>query len=68
MFPKFGKNGDIYQARYGGVLSLFVKFSTRKKNKFVELHIFGRKKIRKIWKIEKLRENNVEIMAKKTLR
>ena len=53
----------IDASKYGGVLSLFVKFF--KKNKFVKFHTFGRKTIRKIWKIEKLREKNVEIMEKK---
>ena len=41
--------------------ALFVKFSRSKKNKFVKLHVFE-KKIRKIWKIEKLREKYVAIM------
>ena len=51
---------------YGGVLSLFVEFSRRTKNiEFVNIPIFRGKKPRKIWKIEKLRENNVEILEKK---
>ena len=52
---------------YGGVLSLFVKFSRSKEIKFVKFHTFG-KKTSKIWKIEKLREKNVEKLGKKTLR
>ena len=49
---------------YGGVLSLFVKFSRTKNIKFVNIPTFG-KKNRKIWKIEKLLETNVEKLEKK---
>ena len=42
---------------YGGVLSLFVNLSRSRRIKFVKLHVFGNK-IRKIWTIENLRENN----------
>ena len=43
-----------------------MKFPRTKKNiKFVNIPMFG-KKIRKIWKIEKLREKNVENLAKKS--
>ena len=52
--------GDMY----GSVLSLSVKFSRSKKIKFVKFHVYG-KKIRKIWKIEKMRGKNVEIMGEK---
>ena len=63
-FPKFEYNWR-YVSIYGGVPSLFVKFSRRSKNiKFVNTSIFG-KKNRKIWKTEKLREKNVESMDKK---
>ena len=41
-FPKFGNNGR-YVSIYGGVLSLFVKFSRSKKIKSVKFHIFGKK-------------------------
>ena len=40
-----------YVSIYGGLLSLFVKFSRSIKIKVIKLHIFG-KKNRKIWKIE----------------
>ena len=63
-FQKFGNNWR-YASIYGGVLSLFVKFSTRKKIKFVEFHTFGKKKIRKILRIETLREANVENLEEK---
>ena len=42
-----------------------MKFSRSEKIEFVKFHIFGGEKIGKIWKIEKLREKNVEIMEKK---
>ena len=46
-------------------MSIFAKFSRRSKNiKFVEVHIFGRIKITKIWKTKKMREKNMEIMEK----
>ena len=55
----------MYQVSiYGRVLSLFVKFSRSKNIKFVYIPIFG-KKNRKIRKIEKLREKNVENLGKK---
>ena len=54
-FPKFG-NIWRYVSTYGGVLSVFVKFSISKKIKFVKVYIFGKKKIRKMCKIENLRE------------
>ena len=42
-FPKFGNNLR-YVSIDGGVLSLFVMFSRRKKTKFVKFHAFGKKK------------------------
>ena len=45
---------------YGGVLSLFVKFSITKNIKFVKIPIFGMKN-RKTWKTEKLREKMSKI-------
>ena len=42
-FPKF-ENIGRYVSRYGGVLSLFVKFSRRKKIRSVNFHVFGKKK------------------------
>ena len=69
IYPKYGNNRR-YLAYiciiYGGVLSLFVKFSRRSKktSSFNFTHLFV-KKNRKIWKIEKLREKNVEKMAGK---
>ena len=42
-FPKFGNNWT-YVSIYGGVLSLFVKFSKSKNIKFVTIPIFGKKK------------------------
>ena len=62
-FPKFG-NSRSGASIYGGVLSLFVKFSRTKNIELVNIPIFG-KKSRKIWKIEKLREKNVENLEKK---
>ena len=59
---RFGNNWR-YESIYGGVLSLFMNFSRSKNIKFVNIPIFGKK--RKIWKIEKLREKNVEILEKK---
>ena len=53
-----------YVSIYVGVLSLFVKFSRSQKTSSFKLYVVG-KKPRKIWKIEKLREKNVEIMGKK---
>ena len=53
IFPKFGNNGK-YVSIYGGVLSLFVRFSKRSRNiKFVNIPIFGKKKQenREDWKI-----------------
>ena len=44
-----------------------MKFFRNEKMRKVRFHIFG-KKIRKVWKIEKLREINMEIMGVKTLR
>ena len=41
-FPKFGNNWR-YVSTYGGVLSLFVKFSRTKNIKFVNIPIFGKK-------------------------
>ena len=59
----FGNNWS-YVSIHGGALSLFVEFSRSKTNKFVKLHTL--KKInRKIYKIEKLREKNVENMERK---
>ena len=68
-FPNFSKFGNNwrYVSMYGGVLSLFVKFSGSKNIKFVNIPIFG-KKTGKIWKIEKLREKHVEKLGKKALR
>ena len=64
-FPKFGNNWR-YVSIYGGVLPPFVKFSRRIKNiKFVNIPILGKNKTRKICKIEKLSEKNVEEMDKK---
>ena len=57
--------GDRYVSTYGGVLSLFVKFSLPKNIKYVNIPIFG-KKNRSIRKIEKLREKNVEKLEKKS--
>ena len=54
IFSKFGNNWR-YVSIYGGVLSLFVKFSRSKNFKFVKFHILE-EKIRKMWKIEKLGE------------
>ena len=48
--------------KYGGVLSLFVKFSRSKKIRFLNFHIF--KKKGKSAKIKKLREKNMENMGK----
>ena len=39
------ENNWRYVSIYGGVLSLFVKFSRSKKIKFVKFHIFGKKKL-----------------------
>ena len=64
-FPKFGNNWR-WVSTYGGVLSLFVKFSRSKNIKFVNIPIFGKKKNRKIWKIEKMREKKVENLEKKS--
>ena len=50
---------------YGGVLSLFVKFSQEAKKSSPLGFTYLEKKNRKIWKIEKLREKNVEIMGGK---
>ena len=61
----FGNNRRYYVSIYGGVLSLFVKFFRTKNIKFVNIPIFIWKKNRKIWKIEKLREKNVENLDKK---
>ena len=64
IFHKFGNNWR-YVSIFGGVLSLFVKFSRSKKIKFVKVLTYLGNKIKKIWKIEKLREKKVEIMGKK---
>ena len=61
LFPKFGNNWR-YVPVYGGFLSLFVNFPRSKTIKFVKFHIFG-KKNQEIWKSEKLREKDVEIMG-----
>ena len=53
----------MYVSIYGGALSLFVKFSRTKKIVFVKFHVIV--KIRKIWKIEKLREPNGKNEGKK---
>ena len=62
--PKFGNNRR-YVSRYGGVQSLFVKFSRTKNIKFVDIPIFG-KNPRKVWKIEKLREKNANFFGGKS--
>ena len=57
-------------SRYGGVLSLFVKFSSSKRIRFVKFHgYYGeKKKIGKNLEDEKkMHEKNVEIMGKKAL-
>ena len=71
LFPKFGNTSRyiyiyIYVSICGGLLPLLVKFSRRSKNmKFVKFHIiYMENKIRITWKIEKLREKNVEIVEK----
>ena len=54
--------GDMYESRYGGVLSLSVKFSRSKKNRFDKFDT-SEKKIMKIWKkMKKLREESMEII------
>ena len=70
-FPIFPKFGNIwrYVSIHGGVTIREILQKKQKINfvKFHILYIYLEKKIRKIWKIEKLRETNVEIMEK-TLR
>ena len=56
-FPKCGNNRR-YVSIYGGVLSLFVKFSRSKKIKFVQFHIY-------IWKTN---QGNMEEILKNWVR
>ena len=56
--------GDIMDQYTEAVLSLFVKFSRERQKKSSSLDFtYLEKKIKKIWKTEKLREKNVEIMG-----
>ena len=66
-FPKFGNNWRLV-SRYGGVLSLYIREILQKKEKTGLLnftYICG-KKSRKIWKMKKLREKNMEIKQTET--
>ena len=56
--------GGMYHIRRRSV-TIFLKFSRTQNIKFVNIPIFGKKKPRKWWKIEKLREKNVENLEKK---
>ena len=58
----------MYQI-YGGVLSLFVKFSRSKKTSSLNFtNLRGGEEISKNWKIEKLRKTYVEKIAPKICR
>ena len=60
--------GDMYQYTEG-VLSLFLRLSRSKNNKFAKFHVlWNEKNEEKMTKNEKLRETNVEIYGEKSLR
>ena len=56
-----------YVSIYGGVLSLFEKFSISKKVKFVRFHTLGKKKTGKFGRLKNC-EKKMSKIGKKTLR